>query len=271
MAQYIEIKFEDITSEQTDILVAELHAVGFEGFEEQANLLMAFIPAKDFKEELVTTIAANHKLSFTKSTIEEVNWNANWESSFQPVIVDDFVTIRADFHPPVEGVELEIIITPKMSFGTGHHATTYMMIQQMREIDFSNKRVFDFGTGTGILSILAEKLGAASITAADNDEWSIENTAENLGRNDCHKVKLLNTDTIPAGEKFDIILANINKNVIVGNFSSIAGQLSTPGILLLSGLLVDDEKDIMKEAGKFPLALTVKLTRNNWISLMFKY
>ena len=131
------------------------------------------------------TVLSHFKFIFKETLIPEANWNQVWESNFDPVIVDDFVAIRADFHEPVKGVSLEIIITPKMSFGTGHHATTYMMIEQMRELDFTGKSVFDFGTGTGVLAILAEKLGANKVIAVDNDEWSIENAEENFEKNNC--------------------------------------------------------------------------------------
>jgi len=158
-----------------------------------------------------------------------------------------------------------------MSFGTGHHATTYMMIQQMKDIDFVNKSVFDFGTGTGILAILAEKLGAANVFAVDYDEWSIENAAENLVRNNCSKFNLKKSDNASGEEQYDIVLTNINKNVIMDNFSLLVKQLSHKGILLLSGLLEADENDIVSDAGKFPLQLKVKSSRNNWIALRFTH
>ncbi|HEV7782024.1 MAG TPA: 50S ribosomal protein L11 methyltransferase [Chitinophagaceae bacterium] len=268
--QYIQITFQNLSADQSDLLLAALSEYGFDGFEEQENLLNAFIPAADFDESVLQEVATKHQVSYNTVIIEETNWNATWESSFQPVVVDDFVAIRADFHEPVQGVEQEIIITPKMSFGTGHHATTYMMIQQMRQIDFTDKTVFDFGTGTGVLSILAEKSGASSVVAVDNDEWSITNAAENLQRNDCSKVKLVKAGTITGDGRYDIILANINKNVILGNFSSLAGQLSPGGILLLSGLLEGDETDILMTASNFPLVFSVKETRNKWISLRFE-
>ena len=194
MATYIQLEFQNISLEQSDLLIAQLSEIGFNGFEEEENNLKAFVPIYDFVEAAVNEIAASHHLSFYKSTIEETNWNAVWESNFQPVIVDNFVGIRADFHEPIMGVEHEIVITPKMSFGTGHHATTFMMIQQMREIDFTGKSVFDFGTGTGILAILAEKLGADKVFAVDYDEWSIENAKENLEKNNCFKCVLKKTD-----------------------------------------------------------------------------
>lgn len=269
MASYIQIEFSNISAEQSDILVAELTAAGYEGFEEGETLLKAFIPADNFNEEEVQAIAEQHQTSFTISTIEETNWNAVWESNFEPITIDDFVGLRADFHSPIRGVEHEIVITPKMSFGTGHHATTYMMIQQMRDIDFTDKPVFDFGTGTGVLAILAERLGANKILAVDNDDWSIANTAENIERNNCHRIELRKVETVPAQQSFDIILANINKNVLLENMAALAAQLAPGGTLLLSGLLTEDEQDILSAAGKFSLELNNRTERNNWIALGF--
>jgi ribosomal protein L11 methyltransferase len=270
MNQYIQIEFQNISAVQADLLVAQLSEIGFTGFEEEENSLKAFIPANDFTADAVKEIAVKQHLSFAQSVIEETNWNAVWESSFQPVIVGDFVGIRADFHEPIKGVEHEIVITPKMSFGTGHHATTFMMLQEMRKIDFINKSVFDFGTGTGILAILAEKLGAAKVFAVDYDEWSIENAEENLTRNNCTRFTLEKADTATSSGQFEIILANINKNVILDNFSSLVKLLAPNGVLLLSGLLETDEIDILREAGKFSLILKGKTTMNKWIALSFE-
>lgn len=269
MNSHIQVDFGDVSTEQQEILIARLAEVGYEGFEQIDRTLKAFIPSDKFDETNLKDIAAKSGLSFNRSVVEETNWNAVWESSFQPVIVDGWTAIRADFHEPVAGIEQEIIITPKMSFGTGHHATTYLMIQQMRTIDFTGKKVFDFGTGTGVLAILAEKLGAGTVIAVDNDEWSIANAVENLDRNHCRKVACRNADTIIRDGQYDIILANINKNVILENFSSLSGQLSPNGILLLSGLLEGDEDDIKAEAGKYPLIFSAKATRDKWIALRF--
>jgi len=258
MSEYIQISFQQITSVQSDVLLAQLSSIGFEGFEEEENSLKAFIPLAAFDEALLKEITSGSNLSYSQSTIEETNWNAVWESNFDPVIVDDFVSIRADFHEQIKGVEHEILITPKMSFGTGHHATTYMMIQQMREIDFKDKTVFDFGTGTGVLAILI-------------DDWSMENANENFEKNNCTKIDLQKTDDAGSGKQYDIILANINKNVILENMSNLSEQLLFDGILLLSGLLVEDETDIVKAAGKFQLKLVTKTERNNWIALKFTY
>lgn len=271
MNRYIEIQFQNISPEQSELLIAQLNEIGFDGFEEEENVLKAFIPENDFIAASLKEIAASQHLSFTQTTIDETNWNAVWESSFQPVIVDDFVGIRADFHKPITGVGHEIVITPKMSFGTGHHATTYMMIEQMREIDFTGKTVFDFGTGTGILAVLAEKLGASKVFAVDYDEWSIENASENLIRNNCSKFELKKADNAQGESRYDIILANINKNVILDNFASLTSQLAPDGILLLSGLLADDKTDILTEADRFSLRNRKITAKNNWISLSFRH
>jgi ribosomal protein L11 methyltransferase len=269
VANYIQLEFENISSEQSDILLAQLSAIGFEGFEEEENRLKAFIPSTAFDEVLLNEIIAEKNIPFIKSIIEERNWNAFWESNFDPVVVDDFVAIRADFHEPIVGMTHEILITPKMSFGTGHHATTFMMIQQMRDIDFSGKKVFDFGTGTGVLAILAERLGAQNILAVDNDDWSIENSAENIKKNNCCNIKLQKAEDAGSGKLYDIILANINKNVILDNMENLARQLNPNGILLLSGLLTNDELDILLASEKFQLKHKGKAERNNWIALKF--
>ena len=269
MNKYIQVEIQNISTEQSELLIAELSMIGFEGFEEDENLLKAFIPEEDFDEAVIDEIVARNNVSYNQTTIEETNWNAVWESNFEPITVDDFVGIRAHFHEPMKGVGHEIVITPKMSFGTGHHATTFMMIQQMREIDFKKKTVFDFGTGTGILAILAERLGADKILAVDNDDWSIENTKENLERNNCTKVELKKAEDASTNQNFDIILANINKNVILDNFLVLTQQLKKDGVLLLSGLLAEDEKDIAIAAGKFSLVMGKITKNNNWISIRF--
>jgi ribosomal protein L11 methyltransferase len=184
------------------------------------------------------------------------------------VIVDKFCAIRAEFHDPIKDVEHEIIITPKMSFGTGHHATTYMMIEQMREIDFKNKTVFDFGTGTGILPILAEKLGASKITAIDIDDWSISNAKENIEKNNCSKISVSLSSQIPDG-KFDVVLANINRNVILSYLPQLNNTLKENCYLLLSGLLSSDEEDIIKACNNEKIQFLKGIERNNWISLVF--
>lgn len=270
MKRYTAIEVEKISEEESDILVALLSEIGYEGFEQSNNAFKAYINEMDFSKEDLEAIAQQQQVTFTSSIIEEQNWNQVWESNFEPIRVDNFVGIRADFHPTVQGVEHEIIITPKMSFGTGHHATTYMMVQQMRNLPLQGATVFDFGTGTGILSILAEKLGAKEIIAIDNDEWSIRNTEENLKANDCSKVQLQLADAALHDVKFDIVLANINKNIITGNFDTLVSELHPKSYLLLSGLLSTDENDIAALAQKAQLTHINTLHNKQWISILYQ-
>ena len=268
MPDYVQITFNDLQPEQQDVLIAHLSDAGYEGFEQIDHQLKAFIHEKGFDKRLLQEFAYKYQLEFTTEKIPEQNWNAIWEAGFDPVIVENFAIIRADFHSPVPGIKHDIIITPKMSFGTGHHATTWMMMEVMRTLEFSGKTVFDFGTGTGILSILAEKLGAKKITAIDNDDWSIDNAAENISKNNCRSVQLIKGETVVPGP-YDIILANINKNIILDHFSSLVDQVGMNGFIVLSGLLETDEEDILLKASEFSLNGCGKLSKNNWICLVF--
>ena len=252
--------------EEQEILISELSELDAEGFEQTATHLLAYFNEVRFKSYEVNEVLKGH--SYHTSTIVERNWNELWESNFQPVVVDDFCAIRAAFHEPVQNVEHEIVITPKMSFGTGHHATTYMMMGQMRSMDFKNKTVFDFGTGTGILAILAEKLGADFVSAIDVDDWSIKNAQENIQTNNCSKITTKLSSQLP-DQKFDIILANINRNVILQYLQALKNSLVANGQLLLSGLLVSDREEIVQACAKESLHLVEQGERNNWISLLF--
>jgi len=271
MNNYIQIKIENISLIQSEILIVQLSEIGFEGFEEGENFLSAYVAEETFNEEEMKEVFSSQQLTYSKNLIEQRNWNEEWEKNFQPVIVNDFVAVRAHFHEPVKNVEHEIIITPKMSFGTGHHPTTYMMMQQMRSIDFKNKNVFDFGTGTGIFAILAEKLGAVKITAIDNDEWCINNANENIERNNCKNIQLLLSDSPIVSQKFNIILANINKNVILQYLNTLINSLIENGHLLVSGLLKEDEADILEAANKLSLKHINTVYRDKWICVKFTH
>jgi ribosomal protein L11 methyltransferase len=209
-------------------------------------------------------------LTYIASEIEKQNWNEVWESNFEPVQVEDFVGIRASFHQPIQGVEHEIVITPKMSFGTGHHATTYLVMQAMRQLDWKNKSVFDFGTGTGILAILAEKLGAESVLAIDNDDWCIENATENVVINLCSKIKIAKANSAEMGRRFDIILANINKHIILSNITYLGNSLQKGGLILLSGLLEEDESDILIACHSAGWKHQITNKRNGWIVIQLQ-
>ena len=267
MKDYLKITIPVSEKHTQEILIAILSEEKFDSFEEHEDELNAFITEEDFNEQILKETLLPFNLSFSSEKMIQQNWNAIWETSFQPVTVADFVAVRADFHEPIKEVKHEIIITPKMSFGTGHHATTHLMLTAMQNIDFSNKTVIDFGTGTGILAIMAEKLGAASIQAIDIDEWSIENTKENLERNGCKKTDVMQADNLNSLSKADIILANINRHILLEHMFSIKDHLNENGCVLLSGLLTDDEEiisDSIKNSGLKKLGVS---DEGNWISV----
>lgn len=269
MDSYVQISFENIQPEQQEVLIALLAEAGFEGFVENELELNAFIPESNFDRVLLNEIVFKYQLTYKDQKIESKNWNQSWESNFHPVVVGDFVGIRAHFHAPITNVKHDIIITPKMSFGTGHHATTYMMIEQMKKIEFEGKSVFDFGTGTGILAVLAEKLGAKNVIAVDNDPWSVENAKENIQLNKCSAIEILNACIVDAPGKLDIVLANINKNVILDNFFMMVQLLRKNGSLLLSGLLTEDVSEIQELAHRYELKEAGKTENSSWICLVF--
>jgi ribosomal protein L11 methyltransferase len=260
---HIQISIE-ANAEQQEILISELSELDATGFEQTDTNLLAYFEEDNFKSYDINELLKNYLFYLT--TLPKQNWNALWESNFEPVVVDDFCAVRADFHQPIKKVQHEIIITPKMSFGTGHHATTYMMMQQMKDIDFINKKVFDFGTGTGILAILAKKLGAASVTAIDVDEWSIKNAEENFLKNKVEGIRLYESSLLPQ-EQFDIVLANINRNVLIQHEAAMVNLLSPNGILLMSGLLKEDEEIIVEVFNK--LKLIKREQKQNWLSFLF--
>jgi ribosomal protein L11 methyltransferase len=264
---YIEVTIHVRNKELQEILIAKLSDNNYYGFEEEEELFKAYINEEQFNEEELKSVLGNNQIVYKLSTIAEQNWNQLWESNFDPITVDDFVGVRASFHQPIVNVQHEIIITPKMSFGTGHHATTWMMMKAMQSLNFTNKTVFDFGTGTGILAILAEKLGAAEILAVDYDDWCIQNATENLETNDCSKIILMKGDTANVLQQFDIILANINRNIIEDNFQWLAQNLKPGSTLLLSGLLTEDEQPILKLIEACNLKHFNTLNRSGWIAI----
>ncbi len=269
MSNYCEIAIPIQDESLREIIIAGLAETGYEGFEESEKELKAYIDESDFSENDLNELLRNHSLTYSKSIIEKQNWNQVWESNFEPVQVDDFVGIRASFHPVFENVAHEIVITPKMSFGTGHHATTYMVMKLMQELDFTGKTVFDFGTGTGILAILAEKLGAGKQLAVDNDDWCIENASENVVINACESILVEKSVELNLNQVFDIILANINRNILLDNMGKLKNALAPGGELLLSGLLESDEDDIHNACLALGLRHQKTLERNGWIALRY--
>ena len=268
---YVQITFAAADETLREVLVAYLAEQGFESFEEDSNGLQAYIQQDKYDRTLLGELEDELGVIGIAAIIEQQNWNEEWEKGFSPVTVDGFCTIRATFHEPDESVEHDIIITPKMSFGTGHHATTQLMVQQMREIDFAGKAVLDFGSGTGVLAILAQKLGATDITAIDNDEWSYENTIENMGYNDTEDIEVLKGSLeVVAGKKYDIILANINRHILIQYMADMKGTLNPGGTIIMSGILDEDEKIVTSEARKAGLEPVAKTQLDNWICLSFQ-
>jgi ribosomal protein L11 methyltransferase len=211
---------------------------------------------------------------YTKSFIKKENWNAIWEADFEPIEVNypnsttPFVYIRAGFHPPKNGFTYDISITPKMSFGTGHHPTTHLVVEQMSNINFEGKTVIDFGTGTAVLAILAEKMGAKDILGIDIDDWSIENSEENAKVNGCNKIRLLKAETIPNVEKVDVILANINLNIISENIKAIKAAIKTGGTILFSGIMLHDKSKIISVIENESITIKEIIERDKWLALM---
>jgi ribosomal protein L11 methyltransferase len=271
MTNYIQLTFKVPDLPGKEILIAQLANIGFEGFEDGSGYLNACIPEDLFDENAIRNAIDFNKYPFTLEVIEPKNWNEDWERSFEPVIVGDFCAIRAGFHTAVPNVKNELIITPKMSFGTGHHATTFLVVQLMETIDFAGKKVLDFGTGTGVLAILAEKLKAGEVTAIDYDDWSITNAGENIIQNKCSRITLEKADGIYRDEIYDIILANINKNVILQNLPALAKHLCSNGVLIVSGLLKTDYHEIVEYARLEQFVLQKEVNKTEWIALHFSY
>jgi ribosomal protein L11 methyltransferase len=277
MNRYLQITIETRDAEESDILVARLSQAGFEGFEEEPKKLHAFIPETLYNAAAVENIIAEIKgvadpfhTLFRTEVIEPKNWNAEWERDFEPVLVEGFVGIRAHFHAPIPDVRYDLVITPKMSFGTGHHATTYMMIAAMKELDLKSHSVLDFGTGTGVLAILACKLGAGSVLAIDSDEWSIENTEENVAINACPDIRIEKRDSLAGLGRFDFILANINLRVILENLEYLRQHLHESGVFIGSGVLVSDEEKIRIKAASAGFTLEQLMSKDNWMSFRLK-
>ncbi len=269
MKKYFKIQIEITSTEKGEILIAQLSDILFYAFEQENNLLNAYINEINFDEEKLKEILPANT-AFLKTIIEEENWNKQWEHSIGPVIVHDFAAIRPSFHKPVKGVKYELIITPKMSFGTGHHATTYLMIELMETMNFIGKNVIDFGTGTGVLSILAEKCGASKIIAIDFDDWSIRNATENIEANHCQNILLKQQESLSEIKPADILLANINLNILNLESSAIAGLLKPGSLLLVSGFLIPDEQKMQHIFEEKDLVKKQTKQRGDWLAIVFE-
>jgi len=255
-----------------EILIAELAAVGFDSFLETDSGLEAYVPqdlfARDSFDEVIATYREAASLTVVEGILPKVNWNEEWEKNYDPIEVDQLVYVRASFHAPKSGFRYEIVINPKMSFGTGHHATTFQLLSMQGKIDHQGKRVLDVGSGTGILAIMAQLLGAKQVEAFDIDSWCVDNGNENFDLNGVSTRMGLGTirEVNPQGP-YELILANINKNVLLDELAIYAGLLTSQGLLLLSGFYSEDIEDLVQAASAQGLTLTMQTTKDNWAAL----
>jgi len=272
---YYEVTIQSSAPYAYDILTAGLAEIGFESFDHEGDVLKAYITEPLYNSELLTETCSNYQkhfeLNYSVEKIPYKNWNEVWESNFQPISVGNQLRVRAVFHEPDTTFPLELVIQPKMSFGTGHHATTWLVMDTMLGIDFKNKKVMDFGTGTGILAILANKLGASNVWAVDNDPQCAENALENFELNNCNDI-LLATGNINEfeGNIYDIVLGNITRNVIVEFLPDISLKLQAKGLFIASGFYEEDVPILVKEAQKIGLELIKTNSKDKWCMAIFQ-
>ncbi|MDB4171408.1 50S ribosomal protein L11 methyltransferase [Polaribacter sp.] len=271
---YIEYKFTVTPKEPaTEILIAELGNVGFESFVENENGLTAYIQKENGNDALLEGIfilnSDEFSIDYTQHEVAQTNWNAAWEKNFEAIEVDGTVSIRAPFHEN-QNLKYDIVIEPKMSFGTGHHETTHMMVQHLLQLELENKKVLDMGCGTGILAIFAEMRGAKPTDAIDIDNWCYLNSIENVARNNCEHISVFEGDsTLLSDKKYDVIIANINRNILLMDMEIYTNCLNEKGVLLLSGFYKEDIPMIDAEVSKYQLKLEITLERNNWVALKY--
>lgn len=268
----IELFIDDYTTETGEILMAMLDEHPFESFDETETGIRGFIPENVYNEveitEVLNQLSNDFKFTFKITNIPDENWNTAWESNYSPVLIDNRCYIRAPFHEPLKGIEYEIVIEPKMSFGTAHHETTSMMLSFVLETNWSNIDVLDMGCGTGVLAILASQMGAKSVLAIDNDTWAVENSVENIGRNNVRNVRaLLGGKELIADQRFDIILANINRNILLDQIAIYSKALPDKGKLFMSGFYEEDIPIITEEAAKHGFSLKENKIKNNWVAI----
>ena len=257
----------------SEILIAELGEKPFESFMETENGFSAYIQkelwTKNILDDIYFLDSPDFTISHTIEEIEQVNWNEEWEKNFEPIDVNGKCHVRAPFHPKTYA-EFDIVIEPKMSFGTGHHETTHMMIQHLLETNVSNLKTLDMGCGTAILAILAEMKGAKPIDAIDIDNWCYLNSIENAERNNCHEISVYEGDaSLLKGNKYDLIIANINRNILLNDMQQYVDCLNKNGILLLSGFYNEDITFIDESCTENGLTFVKKFERNNWVSLKY--
>lgn len=267
---YLEFNFSVLPKEPfTDILIAELAELPFESFEETSTGVKAYIPENEYVEvDLKKTELLNSntvKISYSITSIEQQNWNQIWESNFEPIFIENKVAVIAPFHEQKTNCEYTIVIEPKMSFGTGHHETTYLMLNELFNTDVKNKQVLDMGCGTSVLAILTSKIGATSVTAIDIEEWACENSKENIQRNNCTNINvLLGGAELLNNQNFSVILANINRNILQRDMNKYVQVLEKKGVILFSGFFAGDVTFIETCAQKNNLKIVSINEKNNW-------
>ena len=258
--------------EYREILIAELADIGFDSFLETDSGLEAFVSQEGLSREALDQLIDRYRepaqLTISDGILPKVNWNEEWEKNYDPISVGNLVYVRASFHAPQPGFQYEIVINPKMSFGTGHHATTFQLLSMQGKIDHQGKRVLDVGSGTGILAIMAHLLGAKQVEAFDIDSWCVDNGNENFELNRVATRMGLGTirEVKPQGS-YALILANINKNVLLDELEIYASLLTDQGLLLLSGFYSEDIADLVQAASMQGLSLTMQTTKDNWAAL----
>ncbi len=256
-----------------DILIAELGQLGFESFVENETGCMAYIQKGDWREDILADVYSLHSkefaMEYTFEEIAQTNWNSEWEKNFEPIFVSDKISVRAPFHE-VAPLEYDIIIEPKMSFGTGHHETTHLMLEHLLALELKGKKVLDMGCGTGILAIFAAMKGATPIDAIDIDAWCYENTLENIARNNCANISAYQGDaSLLEGKHYELIIANINRNILLTDMPTYAQTLGLEGTLLLSGFYTEDISLIKEAALALGLEYQSHLVKNNWVAAKF--
>ena len=260
-------------AELVDLFIAELAECEYDGFLETEQGFETYREADAFDETELQRVLGKYRtraeISYTTQTVEEQNWNAVWESNFEPIIIEAQCRVRASFHAAEPAYPYDIVINPKMSFGTGHHATTYLMLREQLSIDHHGKRVMDAGCGTGILAIMAHQRGAASVLAFDTDSWAVENSRENFDLNEASAIQLFQGTVadVRLGELFDIILANINRNVLLDEMAQYVRHLAPGGQLLLSGFYEEDLPLLRQAATAQGLTKVRADSRERWALL----
>ena len=261
-------------AESSEIVIALLAELDCESFEEAGDVVKAYIPTDRFDERALSELAKSYPeliASADTRRIEQVNWNNVWESNFPMTEIAGKVAVFAPFHKDIPELEHRICIMPQMSFGTGHHETTSLMVELMLDLDMAGKRVLDMGCGTGILAIFAAMKKASAVTAIDIDEWAYRNTAENCERNGINDMEILQGDkSLLTGRSFDLILANINRNILLTDITAYAKCLSAGGLLQVSGFYTSDFSDITAEAQRNGLELIRHSEKKNWVAALYR-